>query len=148
MLRPAGAGRFADCEGALTGGVRSRFFASASNSEPNYRVTTQVFPRPWNKRSEIEASCSDLSPPTEQTTPFTMADGTDVDMDATSTALSFDFERETGGLRNPAGALLNGRSFRINTGVKVSEETTCTGACSGKVKITERYIAIFTARRP
>lgn len=52
-----------------------------------------------------------------------------------------------GGLRNPAGALASGRGFTIDTGVKVSEETTCEGACSGKVKITERYIATFT-RRP
>lgn len=74
-----------------------------------------------------------------------MADGTDVDL-ALET-LTIRFSRETGGLRNPAGALANGRSFTIDTGVKVSEETSCEGDCSGKVKITERYIAIFT-RRP
>ena len=133
-----------DCQGASTGRVRSVLAASTSNlSTPNYRVAWRV--PPWNKLPEIQASCDGSGPPTELTTPFKLADGTGVDLSVTTLLLVF--ERETGGLRNPAGALANGRSFTIDTRVKVSEKPSCEGACSGKVKITERYVAVFT-RRP
>lgn len=133
-----------DCAGASTGEVRSVLAASTSNlSTPNYRVAWQV--PPWSKLTEIQASCNGSGPPTELTTPFKLADGTGVDLSVTT--LLLEFERETGGLRNPAGALANGRSFTIDTRVKVSEKPSCEGACSGKVTITERYVAIFT-RRP
>ena len=135
-----------DCEGASTGVVRSVLAASTSNlSTPNYRVAWQV--PPWSKLLEIQASCNGSGPPTERTTPFKLADGTGVDLSVTT--LLLEFERETGGLRNPAGALANGRSFRIDTGVKVSEEPSLDPGShsNGKVTITERYIAVFT-RRP
>lgn len=139
--RPASA----DCEGALTGVVRSELLVSNSTlSTPNYRVASQV-PGGWDKRSEIEARCSNQYPPPEQTTPFTMADGTRVDL--STPTLQLVFQRNTGSLRNPASALANGRSFTIDTGVKTSQKPSCEGDCSGKVKIAERYIAIFT-RRP
>ena len=134
----------ADCEGALDGSVRSVLAASASNFSKNFYVAFQV-PGGWDKRSEIEADCSGLYPPPEATTPFRMPDGTGVDLSVG--LLTLIFERETGGLRDPAGALLNGRSFTIDTRVQVSDKPSCEGACSGKLTMTERYVAVFT-RRP
>jgi len=135
----------ADCEGELTGVARSTLAVANGNpTRPNYYVISQL-PDGWNKIPEIQARCNTWSPPTAQTTDFTMADGTTVQIDVGT--LTIDFHRQTGGLRNPAGALANGRSFTIDSGIKVSEQTTCEGSCSGTLKITERYVATFT-RRP
>jgi hypothetical protein len=135
----------ADCAGEVSGVARSTLAVAVGNpTTPNYYVISQL-PNAWDKTTEIQADCNTWVPPTTQTTEFTTSDGSTVDVDVGT--LTIDSQRRTGGLRNPAGALANGRSFTLDSGVHVSEKSTCEGACSGKLTMTERYITTFT-RRP
>ena len=129
----------------MSGSARSALaVAAGSPSAPNYYVISQL-PNAWDKTTDIQADCNTWAPPTTRTTEFTTSDGSRVDVDVGT--LTIDSQRRTGGLRNPAGALANSRSFTLDSGVNVSEQPTCEGACSGTLTITQRYITTFT-RRP
>jgi hypothetical protein len=135
----------ADCEGEVSGVVRSNLAVAAGTpTPPNYYVISQL-PTGWDKTTDIQADCNTWAPPPAHTTEFRTSDGSNVDVDVGT--LTIDSQRRTGGLSNPAGALANGRSFTLDSGVHISEEPTCSGACSGKLTITERYVTTFT-RRP
>jgi hypothetical protein len=51
------------------------------------------------------------------------------------------------GVRAPVSALVRGNRFTVTSGLHSIEKSTCEGACSGTLKMEERYTFTFTPRR-
>lgn len=134
----------ADCEGNTTAVVPYRLAVAANNQgRPNFYVLGQAH-NGWNPTETIQADCDSWAPPS-WVTPELVWEG--IELDPGTGTLEIAFERAGGGWRLPAGELLTGAGFTLDTGIHRAEQVTCEGACSGTLKIEQRYVAIFTPRR-
>lgn len=134
----------ADCDGNTTAVVPYRMaVAAASSGNPNFYVLGQAH-NGWTAHDAIAADCNSWTPPSWVAPDFVW-EGISLDPDIGTLGVNFD--RDGNGYRTPAGELLTGAGFTLDTGFHRAEQVTCEGSCSGTLKIEQRYVAIFTPRR-
>jgi hypothetical protein len=140
----------ADCDGNTVATRPANLIAGASSPPSAGFFAWVQLPNGWDATSTIQADCNTWSPPTTQVDDggngFAGPNGTKVQPFVETLAIHFD-RRGGPALRAPASALVRGTKFTLSTGPHLSEETTCSGACSGTLKIEERYKITFTPRR-